>query len=123
MIDADFSLDDKYTRRSGRVYLTGTQALVRLPLAQRWRDAAAGLNTAGLVTGYRGSPLGDVDRALWAAAAELERNQVRFQPAVNEELAATQVIGSQQLVHYGPTEATETRHDYVALFPLHPAHE
>lgn len=86
MIDADFSLDDKYTKQSGRVFLTGTQALVRLLLMQRWRDEAAGLNTAGLVTGYRGSPLGDVDRALWAASGELERNYVRFQPAVNEEL-------------------------------------
>ena len=100
MIDAEFSLDDKYTRRSGRVFLTGTQALVRLPLMQRWRDEAAGLNTAGLVTGYRGSPLGDVDRALWAASEHLERNHVRFQPAVNEELAATAVIGAQQLDMY-----------------------
>ena len=54
MSEAGFTLDDKYTKRAGRVFLTGTQALVRLPLAQRWRDAAAGLNTAGLVTGYRG---------------------------------------------------------------------
>ncbi len=100
MIDAEFSLDDKYTKRSGRVFLTGTQALVRLPLMQHWRDEAAGLNTAGLVTGYRGSPLADVDRALWAASAHLERNHVRFQPAVNEELAATAVIGSQQLDMY-----------------------
>ena len=100
MIDAEFSLDDKYTKRTGRVFLTGTQALVRLPLMQRWRDQAAGLDTAGLVTGYRGSPLGDVDRALWAASAHLERNQIRFEPAVNEELAATAVIGSQQLDMY-----------------------
>ena len=100
MIDADFSLDDKYTKRSGRVFLTGTQALVRLLLMQRWRDEDAGLNTAGLVTGYRGSPLGDVDRALWAAAAHIEPNHVRFRPAVNEELAATAVIGSQQLGMY-----------------------
>jgi indolepyruvate ferredoxin oxidoreductase len=99
-IDAAFSLDDKYTKRSGRVFLTGTQALVRLLLMQRWRDEAAGLNTAGFVTGYRGSPLGDVDRALWAASGELQRNNVTFQPAVNEELAATAVIGAQQLEMY-----------------------
>ena len=100
MIDAEFSLDDKYTKRTGRVFLTGTQALVRLLLMQRWRDEDAGLNTAGLVTGYRGSPLGDVDRALWAASAQLDANNVRFQPGVNEELAATAVIGSQQLDMY-----------------------
>src|SRR3989338_4482696 len=61
----EVSLEDKYTQRSGRIYLSGIQALVRLPLLQRWRDQAAGLHTAGFVSGYRGSPLGGLDEALW----------------------------------------------------------
>ena len=66
------TLDDKYTLDSGRVFLTGTQALVRLPMMQRERDAAAGLNTAGFISGYRGSPLGGYDQALWKAKNHLE---------------------------------------------------
>ena len=61
------TLDDKYTATSGRIFLTGIQALVRLPLMQRERDQAAGLNTAGFISGYRGSPLGGLDEALWKA--------------------------------------------------------
>ena len=83
------TLDDKYQATSGRVYLTGIQALVRLLIAQRRRDAAAGLNTAGFVSGYRGSPLGGLDEALWKAKPHLESNHVKFVPGVNEELAAT----------------------------------
>ncbi|MGD0073967.1 MAG: indolepyruvate ferredoxin oxidoreductase family protein [Candidatus Binataceae bacterium] len=94
---ADVTLDDKYTRTSGRVYLTGVQALVRLPITQRIRDHAAGLNTAGFVSGYRGSPLGGLDKALWDAYQHLDANHIRFQPGVNEELAATAVWGSQQV--------------------------
>jgi len=91
------SLEDKYTLDSGRVYLTGTQALVRLPMIQRERDLAAGLNTAGFISGYRGSPLGGFDQALWKAKTHLEKHHIRFQPGVNEELAATAIWGSQQV--------------------------
>ena len=91
------TLDDKYTSDRGRVYLTGIQALVRLALVQRRRDLAAGLNTAGFVSGYRGSPLGGLDEALWKAKPHLEAHHVRFQPGINEELAATAVWGSQQV--------------------------
>jgi indolepyruvate ferredoxin oxidoreductase len=91
------TLDDKYVSTSGRVYLTGIQALVRLMLVQRQRDALAGLNTAGFVSGYRGSPLGGLDQALWKARPHLDAQHVTFQPGVNEELAATAVWGSQQV--------------------------
>jgi indolepyruvate ferredoxin oxidoreductase len=91
------SLEDKYSLSSGRVYLTGTQALVRLPMMQRQRDLAAGLNTAGFISGYRGSPLGGYDQALWKAKKHLEDNHVFFTPGVNEELAATAIWGSQQV--------------------------
>jgi indolepyruvate ferredoxin oxidoreductase len=91
------TLDDKYALEQGRVYLTGTQALVRLPMLQRQRDAAAGLNTACFISGYRGSPLGGFDQALWRARPFVEKNHIRFQPAINEELAATAVWGSQQV--------------------------
>ncbi len=93
----DIRLDDKYTQESGRVFLTGIQALTLLPMLQRRRDLAAGLNTAGYVSGYRGSPLGGLDQSLWKAKAHLERHHVVFQPGVNEDLAATAIWGSQQL--------------------------
>ncbi|MCK6373793.1 MAG: indolepyruvate ferredoxin oxidoreductase family protein [Zoogloea sp.] len=93
----DASLDDKYTAASGRVYLTGYQALVRLLLIQRERDRAAGLNTAGFVSGYRGSPLGGLDLSLWKAQDHLARHDIVFQPGVNEDMAATAVWGSQQV--------------------------
>ena len=91
------TLDDKYTLSSGRVLLSGTQALVRLPIMQRQRDATAGLNTAGFVTGYRGSPLGGIDTAYWRAEKHLKQHNIHFQAAVNEDLAATAVWGSQQV--------------------------
>ena len=94
---AQVTLDDKYTLESGRVYLTGTQALVRLPLMQRQRDLAAGLNTAGFISGYRGSPLAGYDTALWRASGFLGKNHVHFEPGLNEDLAATSVWGSQQV--------------------------
>jgi indolepyruvate ferredoxin oxidoreductase len=94
--DAHYQLDDRYARTSGRVYLTGVQALVRLPLMQHQRDAAAGLRTAGFISGYRGSPLGTYDMALWEARDRLAAEHVRFEPGVNEDLAATAVWGSQQ---------------------------
>jgi indolepyruvate ferredoxin oxidoreductase len=94
---APVSLDDKYTASSGRVYLTGIQALVRLLLDQRRRDDAAGLDTAGFVSGYRGSPLGSLDQNLWRAKPFLDQARIRFQPAVNEDLGATAVWGTQQV--------------------------
>ncbi len=94
---AQVTLDDKYTLESGRVYLTGTQALVRLPLMQRKRDEAAGLNTAGFISGYRGSPLAGYDTALWRASGFLKENRIHFEPGLNEDLAATSVWGSQQV--------------------------
>ena len=91
------SLDDKYTALEGRIYLTGTQALVRLPMMQRARDRAAGLNTGGFISGYRGSPLGGFDKALWDARKFLKKSDINFQPGLNEDLAATAVWGSQQV--------------------------
>ncbi|MBK6655111.1 indolepyruvate ferredoxin oxidoreductase family protein [Zoogloea sp.] len=90
-------LDDKYTTTAGRVYLTGYQALVRLLMIQRDRDRAAGLNTAGFVSGYRGSPLGGLDQTLWKAKAHLASHDIVFQPGINEDMAATAVWGSQQV--------------------------
>ena len=95
------TLDDKYTLERGTVFLTAMQALARLPMLQRERDVAAGLNTAGYISGYRGSPLGGLDKALWEARAHLEAHHVVFEPGVNEDLAATAVWGSQQLALFG----------------------
>src|SRR5210317_881504 len=93
----NYELLDRYRRESGRVFLTGTQALVRIPLMQRTMDRAAGLNTAGFISGYRGSPLGAYDQELWRAKRFLDENDIEFLPAVNEDLAATAVLGSQQV--------------------------
>ncbi|WP_372759455.1 indolepyruvate ferredoxin oxidoreductase family protein, partial [Litorivivens sp.] len=90
------SLDDKYALDTTRAYLTGIEALVRLPILQHQRDLEAGLNTAGFISGYRGSPLGGVDQALWKAGKYLDKHNIKFQPGVNEDLAATAVWGSQQ---------------------------
>src|SRR5687767_9397742 len=97
---AKASLEDKYTLESGRVFLTGTQALIRLMMLQRARDQRAGLNTAGFISGYRGSPLGGLDQSLWRAQKHLERSHIRFQPGVNEDLAATAIWGTQQVGMY-----------------------
>jgi indolepyruvate ferredoxin oxidoreductase len=94
---AAVTLDDKYTLSSGRIYLSGVQALVRLPMMQRQRDQAAGLNTGGFISGYRGSPLGVYDNALWQARRFLKQHNIHFQPGINEDLAATSVWGSQQV--------------------------
>ncbi|WP_137939820.1 indolepyruvate ferredoxin oxidoreductase family protein [Chitinivorax sp. B] len=91
------TLEDKYRLESGRVFLNGTQALVRLPMLQHQRDIAAGLNTAGFISGYRGSPLGGLDQELWRAKKFLEPHNITFQPGLNEDLAATAVWGSQQV--------------------------
>ncbi len=94
------TLDDKYALGSGRAFMSGVQALVRLPMLQQARDAAAGLNTGGFISGYRGSPLGGYDQALWAAKKHLAAQNIVFQPGVNEELGATAVWGTQQLDLY-----------------------
>ncbi|GEO16695.1 indolepyruvate ferredoxin oxidoreductase family protein [Microvirga aerophila] len=90
------SLEDKYLLGDGQVFLTGVQALVRLPMLQRSMDTAAGLNTAGYVTGYPGSPLASYDVQLRQAQMLLADNGVRFQPGLNEDLAMTSIWGSQQ---------------------------
>lgn len=93
----DYELDDRYRREEGRVFLTGTQALVSILLMQRRSDRKKGLNTAGFISGYRGSPLGGVDQALWRADKFLKENDIKFLPAINEDLAATAVLGTQQV--------------------------
>ncbi|MCL1484826.1 MAG: hypothetical protein MH208_11135 [Marinobacter sp.] len=93
----NYTLEDRYLRDSGRVFLTGTQALVRIPLMQAALDRKLGLNTAGMVSGYRGSPLGAYDMALWQAQKHLDENRIDFVPAINEDLAATIMLGTQQV--------------------------
>ena len=94
---SSITLEDKYTATEGKVFMNGTQALVRLPLVQMRRDRAAGLNTGAFISGYRGSPIGAYDFALNQAKKHLDKEGVVFQPGVNEDLAATAVWGSQQL--------------------------
>jgi indolepyruvate ferredoxin oxidoreductase len=90
------SLDDKYTLRKGHAFMTGIQSLVRLPMVQRELDLKAGLNTAGYISGYRGSPLGGYDQQLERNKKLLDEFHVKFQPGVNEDLAATALWGTQQ---------------------------
>jgi indolepyruvate ferredoxin oxidoreductase len=106
-----YSLTDRYTRESGRVFLTGTQALVRILIDQRDRDIADGINSAGFVSGYRGSPLGGVDLELWRAQHALKARRIEFLPAINEDLAATAVLGSQQV-------ETDSRREVDGVFGL-----
>ena len=96
----EVTLDDKWTLERGRAYMSGTQALIRLMMLQQQRDHLLGLNTAGFLTGYRGSPLGGVDQTAVRARKHLERHNVRFQPGLNEDLAATAVWGTQQVNMY-----------------------
>ncbi|WP_298852166.1 indolepyruvate ferredoxin oxidoreductase family protein [uncultured Ruegeria sp.] len=91
-----YALSDRYRLSEGRVFLTGTQALVRIMLDQARRDTAAGNKTAGFISGYRGSPLGGLDLELWRAKDETEKARITFMPAVNEDLGATAVLGAQQ---------------------------
>jgi indolepyruvate ferredoxin oxidoreductase len=101
---APLTLDDKYTRVEGDVYITGMQALVLACLMRQRVDTANGRKTAGFVSGYRGSPVGTLDNELWAAKAHLEAHNVVFQPGVNEDLAATAVWGSQQVHLHGSSQ-------------------
>jgi indolepyruvate ferredoxin oxidoreductase len=91
------TLEDKYRLDRYRALMGGRQALVRLPIAQRELDRRRGLKTAGLISGYRGSPLGSYDLELWKAAATLKDNDILFQPGLNEDLALTALAGAQQL--------------------------
>jgi len=93
----EVSLNDKYSLDTARAYLTGIDALVRLPILQHQRDQERGMNTAGFVSGYRGSPLGGVDQAMWNAQTYLDKHDIHFVPGVNEDLAATAVRGSQEV--------------------------
>lgn len=97
MVQTRISLDDKYALDTTRAYITGIEALVRLPMLQHQRDLEAGLNTAGFISGYRGSPLGGLDQACWKAESHLKKHNIHFQPGVNEDLAATSVWGTQQV--------------------------
>ncbi|WP_440224600.1 indolepyruvate ferredoxin oxidoreductase family protein [Dokdonella sp. MW10] len=96
VVDREYTLEHKYTRAEGRIYLSGVQALVRLPLMQQMRDRAAGLNTGGFISGYRGSPLGGFDLELWKARKHLKSSNIEFTPGLNEDLGATMVWGTQQ---------------------------
>ena len=96
-LDRNYRLEDNRSRLEGRIFMTGTQALVRMLLMQKAMDERDGLSTAGFVSGYRGSPLAAVDMEMWRARKDLDAAGVRFLPAVNEDLAATAVIGTQQV--------------------------
>ncbi len=98
---AAVDLDDKYRLERGRVYMTGSQALVRMAMMQRARDAAAGLHTAGYISGYRGSPMHALDQQLWRAGPVVGESHIHFQPGVNEDLSATAIWGTQQSGLYG----------------------
>ena len=97
LLQHDVNVNDKYTAVDGQIFISGIQALVRLPMVQKIRDEAAGLNTAGFISGYRGSPLGGLDEALWRAKKFLTEKHIKFLPGVNEDLAATAVWGTQQV--------------------------
>ena len=105
---ATVSLDDKYESREGRVHITGSQALVRLAMMQCIRDRVAGLDTACYITGYRGSPMHNIDKELWSAKRFLPGSNIHFQPAINEDLAATAIWGTQQATAFG-----DCRHDGI----------
>ena len=105
---AAVSLDDKYESREGRIHITGSQALVRLAMMQCIRDRAAGLDTASYITGYRGSPMHNIDKELWSAHRFLAGANIHFQPAINEDLAATAIWGTQQATAFG-----DCRHDGI----------
>lgn len=100
IMGVNITLNDKYELKEGRAYMTAVQALVRIPLVQRWRDKEAGLNTGGFISGYRGSPLGHYDTALRKAEKYLKAENVHFEEGINEELGATAIWGTQQVNMY-----------------------
>ena len=97
---SEATLESRYASNTGWFYMTGMQALVRLPIQQRLRDEAAGLNTGGYISGYRGSPLGRFDIELWRAGAILKQHNIVFRPGLNEDLAATAIWGAQHLTSF-----------------------
>src|SRR3546814_7906885 len=113
----DVKLDDKYTVEDGRVIMSGTHALVRLPMMQKEIDKRNGLNTGGFISGYRGSPLGSYDLELWRAKELLESHDILFQPGVNEDLAATAVWGTQMLASV--PQANKDRSEETTLNSSH----
>ncbi|MBT3991943.1 MAG: indolepyruvate ferredoxin oxidoreductase family protein [Rhodospirillaceae bacterium] len=113
--NSPLTLDTKYSASSGRIYVTGTQALVRLPMMQRARDLANSMNTAGYITGYRGSPVGGYDSALWDASDYLEQHHIRFQAGVNEDMAATACWGTQQV---GIWKSATEQANYDGVFAI-----
>ncbi len=113
--NSPLSLDTKYSVNSGRIFVTGTQALVRLPMLQRHRDSLNSLNTAGYITGYRGSPVGGYDTALLKASDFLEQHHIRFQAGVNEDMAATACWGTQQV---GLWESKNEQAKYDGVFAI-----
>ena len=96
-LDVSYELEDRHTREHGRVFLNGTQAIVRIMLDQARRDRRAGLNTGGMIAGYRGSPVAGIDLEAWKVAKLLEEHRIEFFPGVNEDLAATAIYGTQQV--------------------------
>lgn len=100
IFDKDYRLSDKYELTAGRAFMTGIQALVRLPLMQKQLDVRNGLNTAGFISGYRGSPLGAYDMELWRNKKSLAEHDVHFEPGINEDLGATAVWGTQLIDYY-----------------------
>src|SRR3954464_12610007 len=99
-----FVISSSSATETERMYVSGIQALVQLPILQRQLDRELGLKTAGLVSGYRGSPLGAYDQQLWKAKKELEKNDIRFQPGLNEDLAATALWGAQMHRAFGESD-------------------
>src|SRR3954465_14376194 len=104
----EVALSDKYDLSKERIFLSGAQAIIRMLLMQRERDRRGGLDTAGFICGYRGSPLGGLDQQFWKAKESLEAAHIKFEPGLNEELAATACWGSQQTELLG-----EGKHDGV----------
>ena len=96
-LDQDDALNTVVPHSQDRAFLSGTEAIVRLLLAQRGIDAARGVNSAGFVSGYRGSPLSGLDQEIWRNQAQLDANAIRFLPAINEDLAATAILGTQRI--------------------------
>ena len=101
MTKTTVTLNDRYELRTGQIFLSSMQALVRLPLDRARRDRAAGLATGGYVTGYRGSPITTLDAQLWSAQKLLDAHGIHFEPELNEELAATSLRGTQQHSWFG----------------------
>ncbi len=111
MTKSEVTLDDKYLQAEGQVFMSSNQALVRLPLDQARRDRAAGLKTGGFISGYRGSPLGVYDSALWGAQKLLDEHNIVFRAGLNEELAVSSIRGTQELKWFGNS-------DYDGIFGL-----